>query len=72
MVTLIVLPFASTLFIYCNFDKLSDDKFEKKYGALYEGINIKKKSSLAFPLMFMVRRIGFAAAACFYPDFSWL
>lgn len=65
LLTLIALPVWSTFFIYRNFAKLSDDKFSKKYDALYDGINIKKRSSLAYPLVFMVRRIGFAAAACF-------
>ena len=62
-VTLIVLVSAIFIFpvlaiiFYCkNFEKWDEEDFEAKYGAVYEGLNTKRRSSLAYPMIFMGRR----------------
>lgn len=47
------------LFFYCkNFDKWEDETFEERYGAAYEGLRKDRRASLAYPLIFMLRRFA--------------
>jgi hypothetical protein len=60
-----VLLAASPFGIYCfytrKFGQLREEEFEEKYGAVYEGLMLDKKSMLMFPIFFVLRRIAFAA-----------
>lgn len=47
-----------------NFDRLGDEDFEHKYGAVYEGLRTDKKSILIYPVYFIIRRVSFMAI-CF-------
>jgi hypothetical protein len=43
-----VLPFF-ILFFYCrNLEKLEDEEFEEKYGAVYDGLDKTKRASIAY------------------------
>ena len=42
-----------------NFENLEDEKFEEKYGAVYEGLKPDHKSWIVYPVYFIVRRVLF-------------
>lgn len=47
------------LWFYCkNFDKWEDETFEERYGAAYEGLKKDRRATLAYPLIFMLRRFA--------------
>ena len=72
MIVYAVMP-ASTLVILClNFRRLREEKMQKRFDSLYEGLNLDARSSLIFPVLFIVRRICFAAIACLLPTQIWL
>ena len=54
------MPFGIYCFYTSKFKQLADEEFEEKYGAVYEGLLLKKKSMLIFPILFVVRRMVFA------------
>jgi hypothetical protein len=57
---LVILPFWIIYFyIFKHFEDLEDEEFEKKYGAVYEGLRRDKKSVLFYPVYFVVRRVLF-------------
>ena len=58
---LLVLPFFISIFYMKNIAKLADDEFKETYGAPYEGLDTSKRSSIAFSVIFMVRRLCFSA-----------
>jgi hypothetical protein len=59
-VLLLIMPFGIYCFYTKKFEHLADEEFEEKYGAVYEGLLLKKKSMLIFPILFVVRRMVFA------------
>lgn len=47
------------MYFYCkNFDKWEDEEWEEKYGAALEGVKKDKRSALAYPMIFMIRRFA--------------
>ena len=49
------------LVFYCkNFHKLKEEEFESKFGSVYEGINVEKRSALVFTSYFLIRRAIFS------------
>lgn len=58
-VVLFAMPIWVLIFYCCNFEKLSDEKFNEKWGSAYDGLNPKKRSSIFYPVYFLVRRILF-------------
>lgn len=58
---LLVLPFFISIFYMKNFTKLADEEFKETYGAPYEGLDTCKRSSIAFSVIFIVRRLCFSA-----------
>lgn len=60
-IMLILLPFFISIFYMKNFAKLADEDFIEKYGAPYEGLNIDKRSSIGYSVIFIVRRLCFSA-----------
>ena len=58
---LILFPVFILVFYLRNFDRLGDQEFLHKYGGVYEGLKTNKKSVLAYPVYFVIRRISFMA-----------
>ena len=56
-IILLSLPFFIVIFYGLNFSKLGDKKFRKKYGVIYNGLRIDRYSSLAFNVIFVLRRM---------------
>ena len=55
---------STTLYYFCKVSKLEDEAFTKKYGTLYDGLEIsveenKRLSAIAHPFLFIVRRLIF-------------
>ena len=66
----------TSAFYYFNLDKLDDENWTKKYGALYDGLQLsieedKRKAALFFPFFFVVRRMAFMTAVIFLNHFLW-
>ena len=49
-------PLMTIFFLFRNIDRLEDRVFKERYHALYDGIKIESKSSLAYQAIFAVRR----------------
>ena len=62
---LIASPFFILVFYGLNFSKVHDEKFEKKYGAVYEGLRLKSRSALVYNSYFVTRRCLFMCIALF-------
>ena len=58
---LALLPFFISIFYMKNFAKLADEEFREKYGTPYEGLMTNKRSSIAYSVIFIVRRLLFSA-----------
>ena len=56
--SVIVIAFPIWVFwFYCKrFAKWEDKKFQSHYGAIFEGLKTNQKSSLAYPMIFLIRR----------------
>lgn len=49
---------AFVLFFYCkNFANWSNESFQERYGAVFEGLKTDSRASLAYPIVFVLRRI---------------
>ena len=60
------MPIFIIVFYNYHFDKLEEDEeFKDKYGTVMEGLDPKKRSSVAYVAMFAVRRILFMCASLF-------
>lgn len=57
------------VFYLQRFDQLEDEDFIEKYGDVYEGLKPKQKSSLAFPVYFIIRRMAFMVITFLLIDF---
>ena len=44
-----------------NYTQLTNEEFINKYGAPYEGLDPIKRSSIAYSVIFILRRLGFSA-----------
>ncbi len=64
----LALPFFQAIFCYKNFDKLDDEKFERKWGALWEGMKIKDKGFIAYNFTFLLRRLWLGLSVVFSRD----
>lgn len=66
LVALIVTLPIFILVFYCKyFDLLGEDSFKDKYGTVYEGLDINKRSIIAYQVVFIFRRLLFCAACLF-------
>jgi len=72
IVTIAAMPAVVCIFLCYNSKKLAEDKFEKRYGALYSGLNVKKRSVLLYTPLFMLRRILFALVVCYLHGYIWV
>ena len=57
-VVIVILPFW-IIYFYCkNFEKWRDEEFVEKYGTIFEGLRRDRRSTLAYPIIFMLRRFS--------------
>ena len=60
-----------TLVFYCRkFEKLGDKDFEETYGSAYEGLRTDRRSSIFFPVFFIIRRYIFVILAFWYVEYQ--
>jgi hypothetical protein len=64
----LALPFFQAIFCYKNFGKLDDEKFERKWGALWEGMKIKDKGFIAYNFTFLMRRLWLGLSVVYSRD----
>lgn len=64
-ILLISTPIFIIVFYGINFRKLHDKKFEKRYGAAYEGLRLKSRSALVYNSYFVMSRCLFMCIALF-------
>ena len=67
MIVYASLPIATFALLCLNFRRLREEKMQKRFDSMYDGLNLDARSSLLFPVFFIVRRICFAAIACLLP-----
>lgn len=56
-IAIMVFPIFVLTFYCRNFARWSDESFEEKYGAIFEGLKTNSRASLAYPIVFVLRRI---------------
>ena len=56
------------IFYLCRFRTWGDEKFENRYGTIFDGLRKDKKSSLLYPLIHFIRRFVFVFVAIFAID----
>lgn len=59
------------VFMVKNYEQLGTPECKQKYGALYLGLNTKKRSAVIVPIMFLLRRLLYASALIFWVDRSY-
>lgn len=62
---LITFPVFVVVFYGFNFKRWNDENFHKRYGALYEGLKTNKVMSLAYLVIFLMRRIVLVVVVTF-------
>lgn len=61
-----------TLVFYCrNFRKWQEEEFEEKYGAVFEGLRKSNRSSLGYPIIFILRRFALVLAIIIFENYLW-
>jgi hypothetical protein len=65
-------PFWAAIFYNKNYDYMGDEKFESKYGAVYEGLRTEERWSIANGIIFMVRRVILAATCIYLYEYIFL
>jgi len=58
-------PITISLFFCVNFKHLTNEKFMKTYGSLYDGLDAERGITLLFPILFIVRRAAFCWTALY-------
>lgn len=65
----VVAPIFFVAFYLCNNHKWEDEHFETRWGAVLEGLKKDKKSSLIYPVFFLIRRVIFVVSAVYLRHF---
>ena len=69
----LIFPVLVSLILIKNFKELGDEEFEVKYGSLKEGTRTNSKWAVIYTVIFILRRLHFAAIALFLTeDYEWL
>ena len=56
--------------LYCkSFAKWTEESFEERYGAIFEGLRKDRRSSLAYPIIFVFRRMVLVIIATVTKDY---
>jgi hypothetical protein len=74
------LPLWILIFFWWNISKWEEDEFMNKYSPILEGTRLKYNRfeagntwiALMYPVLMLLRRIGFVVTVVFFPDFTWL
>ena len=69
--TILFLPFMAIFYIR-RFRQWGDETFEARYGAVFEGLRTDRKSSLGYPLLFVLRRILLALVAIVFLEYLFV
>ena len=56
-------------FYYRNFSKWGEDKFDARFGAVFDGLRKDSKTAMFYPLIFILRRLIFALTSILLMDF---
>jgi len=70
-ILLAVVFFLSIAILIFHFDKLSLPESKQKFGDLYLGLNTSRRILIIMPVMFMLRRVLYAAVLVFWVDRSY-
>ena len=75
-IVVLIVILCITIFYFCRLSKVEDEEFSKKYGTLYTGLDLtedgdRRKSALAFPLLFILRRLIFVFFVIMMDYFVW-
>ena len=63
--------FFVAIYLWPRFEKLKTRQFRKKYKPIYEMLNLRRgRSTLLWPLIFMLRRALFVVAVCALADYT--
>ena len=76
-VIVLVMPILTSIFYYINIDRVDEEEFKRKYGTLYDGLQLddsedKRKSAIIYPFLFIVRRLVFMITVVWFDYFVWL
>ena len=71
IILLIFLPF-TLIFYLKRFTSWGNENFDNRYGALFKGLRKDRKSSLIYPMMFIIRRFAFAMISIFATDYLFV
>ena len=66
------LPIFIIVFYCRNFSRLGNETFENKWGSVYEGMKTCERSSIAYNVIFVIRRMLLAATCMFLYKHLWL
>ena len=61
----------SLVFLRSKHKSIADQDFKDRYGALTLGLQIREKSAMMQPFMFMLRRFIYAVAFVYLPRFNY-
>ena len=68
---LLLSPIALSLFYCLNFDRIqTDETFNETYGAPYDGLLVNRRIVLAYPVVFVSKRMLFAAIAFYINKYA--
>ena len=76
-VIVLVMPLLTSIFYYINIDRVDEEEFKRKYGTLYDGLQLddsedKRKSAIIYPFLFIIRRLVFMITVIWFDYFVWL
>ena len=66
------MPFFMVIFYLKYYDDWENEKFDKKYGAPLEGLKKDQKSSLIYPVYFVIRRSLFCLVTLVFYNYVLL
>ena len=68
ILSFIFLPCSIIFVITKNPKELKDEKFEKVWGVLYEGLDLRRKVTLFFPIFVFIQRLSFSMVMFLIPN----
>ena len=71
MIAIAIMPIWTLVFYCRNFRKWQEEEFEEKYGAVFEGLRKSNRSSLGYPIIFILRRFALVLAIIIFENYLW-
>ena len=71
LISLIVFLCGTSIFVFRNKQDIRAKNFKKKYGELTEGLNFRYKDAKLSPVIFLLRRLVFAAIVVYLISFNY-